>query len=260
MLENVRFAYPHAHGDALAGVSLALARGERLGILGRSGSGKSTFARLLLGLYTPAQGSVWIGGTDPACVESGRHIGVCPQEPVLFTGTVRDNIALGRQWIDAACVARAAAIAGLGALLGPGGLDHIVADRGEGLSGGQRQAIALARALAGEPPLLILDEPTASLDAASETAMIDRLLPSLAGRTLIVITHRPPLLRLVERVILLDTGRIALDGPRDEVLRRLTPASVASPPAPDLATSGGVVSARSTDDSPACAPSLREAA
>lgn len=226
---GVSFRYPGAAERALSEVSFAIRPGERVALLGRVGSGKSTIARLALGLYQAEDGRVLLDGTDirqldPAFVRGG--IGAALQDSVLLTGTVRENIALGRALDDAELV-RLARVTGAHDFLSrlSGGYDLRLADRGESLSGGQRQAIALTRALVGNPRLLLLDEPTSATDTAGEAALIERLAAEVAGRTLLVITHRPSLLRLVERIILLDAGRIVADGPRDEIIRAMTPAA-----------------------------------
>ena len=225
-LRGIEFRYPGAAEKTLNGVSLTIQPGERVAILGRVGSGKSTLARLILGLYPPQEGVVLLDGTDirqldPAATRA--HIGTALQDSVLLSGTVRENIVLGRAGIDDEEMLRASRLAGAHEFLGAiaNGYDLRLADRGEGLSGGQRQAIALARALAGRPPLLVFDEPTSAMDQASEAQLIGRLDAELKGRTFLLITHRPALLALVQRVILLDRGRVGADGPRDAILRQL---------------------------------------
>ena len=223
---NVSFRYPGAAERALSEVAFSIAPGERVAMLGRVGSGKSTIARLALGLYQPEDGLVLVDGTDLRQLDLTQlrgRIGAALQESVLLTGTVRENIALGRALDDDELI-RLARLSGAHDFLGrmADSYDLVLADRGESLSGGQRQAIALARALAGDPPLLIFDEPTSAMDSQTEATLIDRLADAVAGRTLLVITHRPSLLRLVDRIILVDGGRIAADGPRDEMIRRMS--------------------------------------
>ena len=167
-----------------------------------------------------------IDGTDIRQLEPAnlrRNVGAVMQESVLLTGSVRENIGLGRDGIDDEEMIRAAQISGTHQFMGQiaNGYDLRLADRGEGLSGGQRQSIAIARALAGQPPILVMDEPSSAMDAQTETALIQRLQEELKGRTLILITHRPPLLQLVQRIILLDKGKIVSDGPRDDVLKQI---------------------------------------
>jgi len=224
---NVSFRYPGAPEKTLESISFTVEPGEHVGMLGRVGSGKSTIARLVMGLYPPEEGLVMIDGTDirqltPADLR--RNMGVALQESVLLSGTVRDNIGLARAAVDDEEMVRAAELSGTHAFMGQiaNGYDLRLADRGEGLSGGQRQSIAIARALAGSPPLLVFDEPSSAMDSQTETALIQRLQEELKGRTLILITHRPPLLALVSRILLIDKGRVVADGPRDEVLKQLT--------------------------------------
>ena len=225
-LDRVTFRYPGQARPALADVSLSLGAGERVGVIGRTGSGKSTIARLLLGLYEPAEGMISVDGTDVRQFhprDLRRHVGAVLQDVTLFSGSVRDNIALDRADVDDAEVLRVAELAGVHEFMRsvPGGYDLKLADRGEGLSGGQRQAIAIARALAGQPRVLLLDEPTSAMDTQSEGGLIERLASEIAGRTLLLVTHRLSLLRLVDRVIVMDGGRVAADGPRDAVLRAM---------------------------------------
>jgi len=224
---NVSFRYPGAPEKTLESISFTVEPGEHVALLGRVGSGKSTIARLVMGLYPPEEGLVMVDGTDirqltPADLR--RNMGVALQESVLLSGTVRDNIGLARTVVDDEEMVRAAELSGTHAFMGQiaNGYDLRLADRGEGLSGGQRQSIAIARALAGSPPLLVFDEPSSAMDSQTETALIQRLQEELKGRTLILITHRPPLLALVSRILLIDKGRVVADGPRDEVLKQLT--------------------------------------
>jgi ATP-binding cassette subfamily C protein LapB len=223
---NVRFSYPGQQGEALSNVSFRIGAGERVAIIGRIGSGKTTVEKLVMSLYAPASGTVMVDGTDvrqldPALLR--RQIGHVPQDIMLFYGSIRDNIVLGETGIADEAMLRAAAIGGVAdfASASPQGYDQAVGERGVNLSGGQRQAIAIARAELLAPPILLLDEPSSAMDARSEQLFKDRLAAQLDGRTLVLVSHRGSLLSLVDRVLVLDQGRLVADGPRDAVLAAL---------------------------------------
>ena len=224
---NVTFTYPEQEVSALSNVSFHIRPGERVGIIGRIGSGKTTLEKLILGLYDPTQGSVWIDGIDLQQIDPAdlRHnIGYIPQDVMLFYGTVRENIVLGAPYVDDAAMLYAAEIAGVTEFVNrhPRGFEMMIGERGEGLSGGQRQSIANARALLLEPPVLVLDEPSNSLDNRSEENFKARLTAQLEGRTLLLVTHRASLLTLVNRLIVMDGGRIIADGPKEQVMEALS--------------------------------------
>ncbi|MFS0738514.1 type I secretion system permease/ATPase [Sphingomonas sp. 1P06PA] len=224
---GVDFRYPGASENALNGVSFTIEPGEKVALLGRVGSGKSTILRLILGLYPPADGLLLLDGTDIRQLDPDtvrRNMGAAMQESVLLTGSVRENIGLARSGFDDTEMVRVAQISGTHQFMGQlaNGYDLRLADRGEGLSGGQRQSIAIARALVNRPPLILFDEPSSAMDAQTESALLQRLGAELQDRTLLLVTHRPPLLQLVNRIILLDQGRVVADGPRDEVLKQIT--------------------------------------
>lgn len=223
---NVSFAYPGQQVAALDNISLKIAPGERVAVIGRIGSGKSTLEKLILGLYQPTAGAVLLDGIDlrqidPADVR--RNIGYVPQDVTLFFGSLRENIALAAPYANDEAVLRAAELAGVMAFAArhPAGLELPVGERGEGLSGGQRQAVAIARGLLLEPPVLLMDEPTNAMDNSTEEQVKNRLVPLLDGRTLLLVTHRASLLSLVGRIIVMDGGRIVADGPKDQVLEAL---------------------------------------
>ena len=223
---RVSLRYPDQREPALRDLSLRIAAGERVAILGRSGSGKSSLARLLVGLYPAERGGLLLDGLDIEqldIAEVRRQIGHVPQDIQLFSGTLRDNLVLGARQASDERIREVAELAGVQAFaqLHPQGYGLPVGERGQRLSGGQRQQVALARALLLDPPLLVLDEPTSAMDAASEERLIQRLLPVLQGKTLVLVTHRTSLLALVERVLVLDRGRLVADGPRDAVLAAL---------------------------------------
>ncbi|UVO51250.1 type I secretion system permease/ATPase [Sphingomonas sp. SUN019] len=229
---NVTFRYPGATEPAISNLSFTIEAGERVALLGRVGSGKSTITRLILGLYEPEDGLVMIDGTDirqldPQALRS--RVGAAMQDSVLMSGTVRENITLGREGVDDAEMLRASELSGTHQFMGQiaNGYDLKLADRGDGLSGGQRQSIALARAVAGKPQLLIFDEPSSSMDTQTENGLIERLGREVQGRTMVLVTHRPPLLQLVQRIIVLERGKVISDGPRDTVMQQLTRPKVA---------------------------------
>lgn len=225
-LRGVRFRYPGQSEWAIDGIDLQIRPGERVGIVGRVGSGKTTIEKLVLGLYHPQEGAVLLDGVDVRQIDPAdlrRNIGCVLQDVVLFQGTLRENIALGAGTVDDSTLLKAARLTGVDefARRHPLGYDMPIGERGEALSGGQRQAVALARALLLDPPVLVLDEPTSAMDNAAEHALIRRLLPVLEGRTLLLVTHRGSLLSLVHRLVVLDAGKIVADGPRDRILEAL---------------------------------------
>ncbi len=223
---DVTFAYPGQTHPALSNVSFTINAGEHVGIIGAVGSGKTTIERLLLNLYQPEKGAVLLDGTDVRQVDPGdlrRNIGAVQQSPNLFYGSVRENITMGHETAQDSAVIRAAELSGVMEFLRDSekGLDTQVGERGESLSGGQRQAVAIARSLLYDPPVLILDEPTASMDPASENRLRQRLKVLTQSKTTILITHKGSMLDLVDKLILIDRGRILAYGPRDEIIRRL---------------------------------------
>ena len=240
-MHGVQFVYPNTSAASLQDVNFSIAAGEHVAILGKIGSGKSTLLRLIVGLYQPAKGTVGIDGVDLAQCDPADirdHIGYVAQDPMLFLGSLRDNIALGRPHADDADILRAARIAGISAMIDghPSGLQMNIGERGQALSGGQRQAVANARAFLVEPRILLLDEPTSAMDHNAEAKYIATVAGYARGRTMVLVTHKPSMLALVSRIIVIDSGRVVMDGPRDDVLRQLTrPAGPAPSPAAPLA-------------------------
>jgi ATP-binding cassette subfamily C protein LapB len=223
---GVGFSYPGQDVEVLNDLSFAIKGGERIGIIGRVGSGKSTVAKLILGLYQPGSGAILIDGTDTRQIDPvdlRRSIGYVQQDVFLFRGSVRDNITAAAPHADDAQVLHAARLAGVDDFVSrhPLGYDLPVGERGEGLSGGQRQAIALARAILLNPNIVILDEPTSSMDTRTEEAFRSRFQSVLTHQTLVLITHRASLLTMIDRLIVLDAGRVVADGPREAVLEAL---------------------------------------
>ncbi|MBM3468091.1 MAG: ATP-binding cassette domain-containing protein [Alphaproteobacteria bacterium] len=207
-------------------MSVKIKAGEKVALIGRMGSGKTTIEKLILGLYQPDSGTILIDGVDTRQldpVEVRASIGYVSQEVYLFRGTVRENIALSKAVFDDAQILKAAEIAGVDDFVRqhPQGYDMPIGEGGSGMSGGQRQAIAVARALLHDPAILLLDEPSASMDPESEFNFIKRLEAHIPSKTLIVVTHRHSVLTLVDRILLIDQGRIIADGPRDKILELL---------------------------------------
>lgn len=221
--EQVDFQYPEQKGLALNNVSLTIESGERVAIIGPIGSGKTTLGKLLLGMYAPTAGIVALDDTDIRQIDPAelrRFIGYVPQDITLFRGTIRDNIRLGSPEVEDAVLLKAAELSGVAEFVGKHamGFDLEIGEQGRGLSGGQRQSVAIARALLHDPPILILDEPSSSMDNRTETRLKQNLMQFLPGKTLILITHRASLLDLVDRIVLIDNAMVVADGPRDQVL------------------------------------------
>ncbi len=222
---NVTYTYAGSKNPSLFNATFKIKAGEKVGFIGRTGAGKSTILKLLSGLDTPQTGTVHIDGHEINTlhpVELRSHIGIMPQEPFLFAGTLKDNIEIGIN------IGKERLIK----LLKMTGLDELVKRSGEGenfqvgengnrLSVGQRHLVGLARALINDPSIVILDEPTTGMDIGLEKEMVDHLKPMLQTKTLLVITHRFAALELVDRVIVVNNGRLVADGPKDEILRQL---------------------------------------
>ncbi|MBD3647587.1 MAG: type I secretion system permease/ATPase, partial [Pseudomonadales bacterium] len=223
---NVTFSYPNQQVPALKELSFRVMPGEKLAIIGKTGSGKSTVQKLIMNFYQPAEGSILVSGTDINQIDPTdlrRNISYVPQDVMLFDGTVRENIVIGSPLADDQTVLRAAELAGLSEFINqhPQGFDLPVGERGSNLSGGQRQAVAIARALAINSNLLLLDEPTNGMDNTTESVFKSHLESWASDKTLILVTHKSTMLSLVNRLIVLNEGRVVADGPRDEVLKAL---------------------------------------
>ncbi len=223
---DVVFNYPGQSTPALNHLSFTIEPGDKVGVIGAVGSGKTTLERLLINLYEPASGSVQIDGTDVRQIDPGdlrRNVGSVQQSPQLFFGSVRQNITMGHETAPDRAVLRAAELSGVMEFLkdSAAGLDTQVGERGEALSGGQRQAVAIARSLLYDPPILVLDEPTASMDPASENRLRKRLQEVCKEKTTILITHKGAMLDIVDKLILIDRGRLVAYGPKDDVIRKL---------------------------------------
>lgn len=236
--KNVSFSYPDSATKALDGISFRIRPGEKVGIIGRIGSGKTTVGKLVTGFYPPAEGSIQVDGIDvrqydPADLRAG--VGFLLQDVDLFYGKLRDNITLGKPTATDEEVLAAARLSGVESFIAghPQGYDMMVAEGGRSLSGGQKQAIGLARVLIRQPRILFLDEPTAHFDVRSEAEFLERL-KGLAKQemTIVVSTHRPSLLTLVDRILVFDNGKIVADGPAAQILTRLRGPAAAPPTRP----------------------------
>ena len=229
---NVAFHYPNRKENALDGVSFKIRPGEKVALIGKVGSGKSTIQRLAMGLYQPTGGAVLVDGIDLRQVDPAdlrRNMGYVSQEVLLFYGSLRDNIAFGMPYADDGAVLAAAGVAGLLDTVNrhPHGFDMGVGERGESLSGGQRQSVGIARAVLHNAPILLLDEPTSAMDFSSEAAITQRLMAFAQDKTVVLVTHRTSLLTMVDRVIVIDGGKVVADGPRDRIMEALQSGRIA---------------------------------
>ena len=225
--KDVVFSYKGQQFDVLKNINLTIKKGEKVGIIGKIGSGKSTLWKLIMNLYEPTRGSILIDKSDIRQIDPvdlRRSIGCVPQEPFLFMGTIKDNITIGEQNASDEAILKASKVAGVHDFLGKhdSGYDLIVGERGEGLSGGERQSVTLARAILTNPNVMIMDEPTNSMDGQTEELFKRRIKDIVRDKTLILVTHRPSVLSLVDRLIVMDDGKIIADGPKEEVLKSLS--------------------------------------
>lgn len=224
--QDVAFSYPNSQVAALKGLNCRINAGEKVVVIGRIGSGKTTLQKLLLGLYQPTAGAVSVDGVDLRQLDPAdlrRNIGYVAQDVTLFYGTLRDNIAIGAPYAEDSAIVAAAEAGGLTEFVNrhPDGFDMMIGERGDSLSGGQRQGVAIARAFLMDPPILLLDEPTSAMDFTSEQQFKERLRQMAAHKTVLIVTHRNSLLDLATRVIVVDEGHIVADGPRDQVIQAL---------------------------------------
>ena len=229
---NVKFAYPQRQDAAIEGVSFKINAGEHVALIGRVGSGKSTIQRLIMGMYQPTEGAVLIDGIDlrqldPA--DARRNMGSVSQDVTLFYGTLRENITYGMPFADDSAVVAAAEIAGLAEFVNrhPRGFDMPVGERGESLSGGQRQSVGIARAVLHNAPMLLLDEPTSAMDFSTEGQITNKVSAFAQDKTVVLVTHRTSMLAMVTRVIVIDGGRVVADGPRERIMEALASGRIA---------------------------------
>ncbi|HDC92216.1 MAG TPA: ABC transporter ATP-binding protein [Candidatus Acetothermia bacterium] len=222
---NLTFAYPSGNAPVLRGINLVVEEGMTLGVVGLTGSGKTTLVRLIPRLYDPPPGTLFLGGTDVRELpleELRRRIAMAPQDVFLFSATIRENIAFGRPDATEEEIVEAATLAGLWDEIRsfPDGLDTVVGERGISLSGGQRQRVGLARAILMDAPILILDDTLSAVDAKVEEEIIGNLRGVLRERTSIVISHRISAVRDADWIIVLDAGRIVEEGDHRDLVRK----------------------------------------
>ncbi len=230
-LRDVNFQYPDRASPILTNLSFKIHEGEHVGIIGRVGSGKSTIAKLIVKLLEPNTGALYFDGVDQNnldLTELRQHIGYVPQDVTLFFGSLRDNITFGNPHAEDSNIIRAIEISGIDELVKPqlGSYEAKIQEGGKNLSGGQRRIIAMARAILLDPPIVLLDEPSHSMDHQTETFIKTKLAGYLKNKTLIMMTHRVSMLSLVDRIIIIDAGKIIMDGPREAVLQALTQGQV----------------------------------
>lgn len=223
---HVSFAYPGQQGISLDDVSFKINPGERVALIGKVGSGKTTLQKLIMGLYQPTSGAILFDGIDmrqldPADVR--RNLGCVSQDITLFYGSLRENITFGMPHARDDAIVAAAETAGLNEFVQrhPQGFDMQVGERGELLSGGQRQGVGIARAVLHNAPLLLLDEPTSAMDFSTEAVVTQRMQAFTEGKTVVLVTHRTSMLSFVDRVIVVDQGKIVADGPRERIMQAL---------------------------------------
>ncbi len=228
--KDATYRYPEADLDTLRGINLKIQEGEKVAILGRNGSGKSTLIKLASGLFKSSDGLVMYDGVDIRQLHTedlSKSIGIVLQDVQLFSGSVKENITMGRDNITQDDLVNAGKLSGLDEFISkvPGGYDLQLSDGGKGLSGGQRQAIALARSIVHKPSHFILDEPTSAMDMNAENLFINQVRSLLQNSTMLIVTHRMPLLNLVDRIIVMNEGQIVEDGPKDQIIQKLNPSS-----------------------------------
>ncbi len=224
---HVSFAYPGRREASLDDISLRIQPGEKVALIGKVGSGKTTLQKLILGLYQPSKGAVLIDGIDMRQLDPAdlrRNMGHVAQDVTLFYGSLRDNITFGMPHATDEAILAATESAGLSDFVKrhPQGFDLQVGERGELLSGGQRQGVGIARAVLHNTPILLLDEPTSAMDFSTEAFVTQKMQQHCQGKTVVLVTHRTSMLAFVDRVIVIDQGKVVADGPRDRIMQALS--------------------------------------
>jgi ATP-binding cassette subfamily C protein LapB len=224
--KNVTFTYPGADMPALKNVSFTIHSKEKVAIIGRIGSGKSTIEKLILGLYEPDEGQILIDGIDIAQIDPAdlrKNIGYVSQDVMLFRGTVKDNITFKASHATDSAMIRAAHISGAHEFIKkhPKGYEMPIGERGQGLSGGQRQSIGVARAFLLDAPILLMDEPSNAMDQVTEARLLENLQSAINNKTAIIVTQKMTLLKIIERVIVMNEGRVAIDATKEEAISKL---------------------------------------
>ena len=224
--KNVSFTYEDQPDPVLNDINLEIKAGQKIAILGRIGSGKTSLLRLICGLHPPDKGVVLLDNADIRQIrpeDVRKNIGTVLQNPILFSGTIRDNMLMGKPDASDEDLIEAAKVSGSDAFIGllPGGFDFPLSERGQELSSGMRQSIAIARAMIAKPNILIMDEPTASMDNATEAQLVERLLKATTDTTCVFVTHRGAMLKMADHIIVMEKGQIVLAGPRDKVLEKM---------------------------------------
>jgi len=229
---HVSFAYPGRQESSLDDISFKVNPGEKVALIGKVGSGKTTLQKLILGLYQPTGGAVLIDGIDMRQLDPAdlrRNMGHVAQDVTLFYGSLRENITFGMPHATDDAILAAVDTAGLSDFVRrhPQGFDLQVGERGELLSGGQRQSVGIARAVLHNSPILLLDEPTSAMDFSTEALVTQRMQAHCQGKTVVLVTHRTSMLSFVDRVIVVDQGKIVADGPRERIMQALSAGRIA---------------------------------
>jgi ATP-binding cassette subfamily C protein LapB len=223
---DVTFSYPNTEVPALKNISFVINPGEHVAIIGRIGSGKSTIAKLILGLYEPDSGQILIDGIDIKQIDPAdlrKHMSYVSQDVMLFRGTVKDNITYRATHASDAAMIRAAQISGTAEFIKkhPKGYEMPIGERGQGLSGGQKQSIGIARAFLLDSPIMLMDEPSNAMDQITEAKLLNSLEVNLKNKTSLIVTQKMTLLKIVDRVIVMNEGKIFVDAPKEDALKKL---------------------------------------